>query len=921
MRASANQKFQARDFDGAIQDYQRALSALPAGPDSADAADLLLEFSRALYSKADYAGAQARARQALDIYKRVYGEENALEARALDAVAVAMLAAGDYHAANPWFEQALAVARKTAGAEHRDTVGIMEHYAMNLTRGGEYARAKVMEEDALAIAERRFAPDDQLTADALNGLGQLLDQMGDYPSSSQYQLRALAIMEKRTGKDSLEVGNTLVGMGNNARDAADYLNAKAYFERAAAIYEALLGPRDTRVGGALDNLGQTLLAMRRFAAARPILERALAIQTQALGPRHPWTANVIQGLGALEAGLGNYQQSRDYYRQNLAIWRETLGPEHPFTVVSMTEYSDVLVHLGQYGEALDLALQAADIRRDNIVRTVRTVDERQALRYAALDASGMDTVLTIASRPEASAQDRERAWDALIRSRALVLDEMSARHRSIFEAADAAVADLEQHEAAARNRIGKLVLQGPGKLTLADYSARLETARSAWERAGTELAVKSAEFRKAWTGQRAGYGAVKAALPAGAALVAFRRYSRKNYQAAGDSPGDSYLAFVLAGPGGDAAVVRLGSAARIESLVAQWRVEIDRERGSLGRSAAGNEARYRVAAMALRQAVWDPIERRLGQAARVYIVPDGALQLVNFAALPAANGRYLVESGPLLHVLSAERDLAAPSPLPAGTELLVLADPQFQARPGPPAVASARPPVYRGAASTCADFASLQFASLPGSLAEAQTIASIWNAQGWHELTLSGADASEAALDAMAAGKRVVHIATHGFFLDAHCPGSSVARENPLLRSGLALAGANRRQSAGAGDDDGILTAEEAAALDLQNTQWVVLSGCDTGVGDVKAGEGVLGLRRAFQEAGARTLIASLWPVDDQEARQWMGTLYRARFHDGKSTAESLREADLAQLRARRKAGQSTHPFYWAEFVAVGDWR
>ena len=135
------------------------------------------------------------------------------------------------------------------------------------------------------------------------------------------------------------------------------------------------------------------------------------------------------------------------------------------------------------------------------------------------------------------------------------------------------------------------------------------------------------------------------------------------------------------------------------------------------------------------------------------------------------------------------------------------------------------------------------------------------------------------------------------------------------------FAGANQRQSARANQDDGILTAEEAAALDLGHTEWVVLSGCDTGVGDVKAGEGVLGLRRAFQEAGARTLIASLWPVDDNEAREWMGALYRARFHDGKGTAESVREADVSQLRARRKAAKSTHPFYWAEFVAVGDWR
>jgi CHAT domain-containing protein len=146
-------------------------------------------------------------------------------------------------------------------------------------------------------------------------------------------------------------------------------------------------------------------------------------------------------------------------------------------------------------------------------------------------------------------------------------------------------------------------------------------------------------------------------------------------------------------------------------------------------------------------------------------------------------------------------------------------------------------------------------------------------------------------------------------------------RENPLLRSGLALAGANRRQSAAPSEDDGILTAEEVASLDLEDTEWVVLSGCDTGVGDIKDGEGVLGLRRAFQEAGARTLIASLWAVDDQAARQWMTALYSARFIDRRSIAEAIRQADQRQLAARRAAHQSTHPLYWAGFLAVGDWR
>jgi len=201
---------------------------------------------------------------------------------------------------------------------------------------------------------------------------------------------------------------------------------------------------------------------------------------------------------------------------------------------------------------------------------------------------------------------------------------------------------------------------------------------------------------------------------------------------------------------------------------------------------------------------------------------------------------------------------------------------------------------------------------------------------------LSGRSATEAALKHRAAGARVLHLATHGFFLGGRC-GSPLAQPpdkgtlapaagpgdpgNPLLLAGFALAGANRRQAAGPDDEDGILTAEEIAALDLRGTEWAVLSGCDTGVGEVRAGEGVFGLRRAFQIAGARTVIMSLWRVNDEDTGRWMASVYEQRFGRGAGTMEAVRQATLEQLRRRRRAGSSTHPFYWGGFIAAGDWR
>jgi CHAT domain-containing protein len=204
---------------------------------------------------------------------------------------------------------------------------------------------------------------------------------------------------------------------------------------------------------------------------------------------------------------------------------------------------------------------------------------------------------------------------------------------------------------------------------------------------------------------------------------------------------------------------------------------------------------------------------------------------------------------------------------------------------------------------------------------------------------LTGPEATEAAFKREAPGRRMLHLATHGFFLGGCSGGGASTRgiggvapsgpeettgdlddfgvENPLLLSGLALAGANRRSEVTEGED-GVLTAEEIASLDLTGVDVAVLSACDTGVGEIRAGEGVFGLRRAMQIAGVRSQILSLWSVDDDSTQLWMEALYRGLLEEGLDAAGATRAAGKAVLESRRDSGDNTHPFYWAAFVANG---
>jgi CHAT domain-containing protein len=370
----------------------------------------------------------------------------------------------------------------------------------------------------------------------------------------------------------------------------------------------------------------------------------------------------------------------------------------------------------------------------------------------------------------------------------------------------------------------------------------------------------------------------------------------------------------------------------IEAMIAGWGETLARDP-----RLPGVEEKCLARGVALRTRVWQPLG--LATFRRIFLVPDGALHQVHFAALPDGRGQFVLDSVAAVHYASAERDIPrAPGFDERGNGLLALGGALFDLT-----AASGGPVAERR--SPCREFETWSFGPLPGSAREVDVVASLWrgSTQGRdpeETLGLKGIEATESAFKARAPGRRVVHLATHGFFLGAQCrkerplqrgigrlaaPTLDAADrdegESPLLMAGLALTGANRRAEASADSDDGILTAEEIASLDLSGVEWAVLSACDTGVGDAVVGEGVLGLRRAFEVAGVGTLIMSLWPVDDEPALEWMEALYRARFVRGLDTAESVSEASRELLARQRRRGEGVHPGTWGPFIAVGDWR
>jgi CHAT domain-containing protein len=213
---------------------------------------------------------------------------------------------------------------------------------------------------------------------------------------------------------------------------------------------------------------------------------------------------------------------------------------------------------------------------------------------------------------------------------------------------------------------------------------------------------------------------------------------------------------------------------------------------------------------------------------------------------------------------------------------------------------------------------------LPGTAEECRQITTKLTAFAQQEpAVLTGDKATEAAFVDVYQ-PRVVVLATHGFFVEPAEPKEgqpSAAPENPLLRCGLALAGANQIGKRPAATHDGVLTGLEIVGVDLRGTELVVLSACETGLGDVKSGVGIAGLRQAFQLAGAQAVVSTLWKIPDQETAQLMTALWQS-LADGKDKAAALTEAQRSLIAAHRKQDEkAAHPLYWAAFTLTGSWQ
>jgi CHAT domain-containing protein/Tfp pilus assembly protein PilF len=906
---SISQNYETGQYRQAILFAERALAlrVRELGPEHLDITSSLNNLALLYKTTGAYAKAEPLYKRALAIREKALGPENPSTAASLNNLAVLYRAIGAYAEAEPLYQRALAIAEKALGPEHPGTAYPLNNLAALYRTTGAYATAEPLYQRALAIREKALGLEHPDTARSLNNLAVLYRATGAYAKAESFYKRALAITEKALGPDHPDTANRLNNLAGLYRATGDYTRAEPLYQRALEIYEKTLGPEHPETAHPLNSLAALYRDSGAYVKAEPLFRRALAIREKALGPEHPDTASSLNNLAVMYRALGAYNRAERLHRRALAIREKALGREHPFTAVSLNNLALLYRTTGDYVRAEPLLARAQSINEINTVRFLLSGDETRKRAYLQ---QRRGDAYSYASFSLAAAGPRARALGltAVLQYKGRVLDAMADSVALLRRSVDPIDLALFDELAAVAQQLSTLTFRGPGNLSASAYRERLDTLAREQERLERELSARSTAFRQAVAPIT--LEGVRQRLPADAALVEWFRFhpfdpKMKDEKTQWGAP--RYVAYVLRREG-DPSAIDLGAAQDIDKLVNDFRVALSDPAGTS----------YKEVGQKLFEKLVKPLQSSLSGINRLLLSPDGALNLLPFAALMDEHGEYVAQHSELTYLTSGRDLLSLAAPAPARGSPVVMADPDYgQSTSGPPRDIG----LYR---SSDLDRSGLVFTPLAGTAAEAKALQGLLKL-GAQEL-LTGADATEEKLKGLH-GPRILHVATHGFFLSDQQVAAGALQpvsfgtetpplppgENPLLRSGLALAGANARRSGES--DDGILTAAEAAQLDLRGTQLVVLSACETGLGQVEEGEGVYGLRRALVLAGAQAQLVSLWKVADSATQALMVDYYE-RLLKGEGRSAALREAQKAMI-----ANPTTqHPYYWAAFAPIGDW-
>ncbi len=857
------------------------------------------------------------------IWEKTLGKSHPDYALSLNNLASLYLKMGQYEKAEPWYLESKAIRAKTLGKTHPDYAWSLNNLGVLYKKMGQYEKAEPLYLESKAIWEKVLDKEHPGYAVTLNNLASLYTHMGQDEKAEPLYLESKATLEKILGKEHPNYAATLSNLGILYSKMGQYKKAEPLLIESKAISEKAFGKEHPDYAQSLDKLAVLYARMGNYEKAEPLLIESKAISEKVLGKEHPDYALILNNLASLYFYMGQYEKAEPLYLESKTIREKVLGKEHPDYALTLNILASLYFYMGQYEKAELYYLELSIVNRTLITKALHHLSEGELNNYLSTFSERQHQILSF-TQLTSSEKVTPTCFDNSLFYKGFLLHSASQVKRL-------ALSDSVSTEKYNRLKGYRRRLAAQYALSLVERDstkvAELETWANDLEK---DLTRTVAGFSEAL--RQVKWPEVQQALKPGEAAIEFVRY---RFYEKKETDSTMYAALLLLPGNVPPQFIFLFEEKSLDSLLqTQGERKADYVNGLYTVAERGAKPLGRPQ-KSLYELLWQPIEKELTNTKAIYFSPSGLLHRINLGAVPINDEETLADRYRLVE-LGSTRQLVIPSEVKTGSQDAILFG-GVQYEMDSTAIVAAN--VDLTAESVASSRGELSFTYADSTLRggtwnylkwtdkEVAALEPILKTAGIQASARKGFAATEESFKAIGVesnSPRILHVATHGFFFPD--PQSAIRNpqsdepvfkmsDHPMIRSGLILAGGNYAWQTGKplkpDMDDGILTAYEISQMNLTNTELVVLSACETGLGDIQGNEGVYGLQRAFKIAGAKYLVMSLWQVPDQETSVFMAAFYK-HWLEGKMTIPEAFRTTLKEMRER-----FINPYQWAGFVLV----
>ncbi len=869
--------------------------------------------------------------EALDQAEAFFGKNDKSMMRFLNTLAIVYHNQSRFAEAEELLNRLVVLLIENYGPDHINVGLFQNNLAMVLHAQGKFITAEQMQLESIRIREKALSPEHYEVAKGLNNLAMIYMDLRRFDDAEPILLRALEIKENALGPEHLDLASTLTNLANLYQYTGFKDKSIDLHKRAIDIVIKTSGEEHAILPGMIANLAEVYLNYEEYAIAESLYVHSLEVRKRAAGENHPHISYNLNALGELAIKKEEYTRAESLLVQSLAILENTYGVDNIQNAHTLDLLSQVRHCRKDFDTAFAYSSRAYKLRIDNLIENFSILTEIDALEYSQLMRTTLDHMLSCyLDWNTTDTEMRDSIVSAIIKCKGLITDLMYQRQTKNFRVTDSTTTQLLSQLNRKKHKLANLFINGPDN-DIDAYKAEVDTVERDIKSLDLALIGHSDQYSENLIKKPLDIAAIISGIPKNSALVEFMEYG--HYVPETDSTIPRYLALIITRDN-DPRIIDIGNVEDINAGVSEYSRHMYRIARMRGEASAADKEEYQYISSDLFQALWEPLRQHVSQKEMLFICPDGLLNMFAFGTLLDGD-TYLIERVNI-HYLSSCRDIPRlNTPCIPGKGLIAFADPDYSVRDMVGCGEKNRMPDsdendddngLRGFRFNCKGMEDISLKRLPGTRREVRSL--VKTIKGRSDIPVTeyyDACASEDKIKTEAPGNRYIHLATHGYYIENTCQIESETNirysgENPLLLSGLFLAGANSdaRQADVPLGEDGILTAMEVSALNLQGVDLVVLSGCETGLGEIKTGEGVYGLRRVFQIAGSRTVICSLWPVNDITTAEILSKLYDA---SDVAIADKMYRVTNDRISQLRNEGKSDHPFNWAGFIATGDWK